>query len=444
MRWLFLASLLIAFPVILYYAKQGVRQRDNLLLVLGSLLFATGSIALDAAVITWPVWPGTARGIVFSFIDCIALALLVTRRSRSPMPPFLLLSGLLLVSMVMASFLATVKVASMFVVLQFVQVVFLYFSIAPELARQNAITNLLKGIAIGLVVQAGYVAYQKLTGIVQASGTAAHQNILGMMVQFGTFPIMAAIMEGSRSKLLYLGAVAGMICVAGGGSRGTLAFFAMGFILLLLLSLIRKSSSRKLGIIGAAVVGGLIMVPLALGTLRDRFGDSEIGTTDESRLAFERAARAMADDHPFGVGPNNFVTVNNTQGYAAAANIAWGGGLLDKPVHNAFLLARSEMGWLGEFTFILLLGGVATKAFVTGFKAKNASIVGVSLGSGVAILTTGIHSNYEYAWFMVESQRLFFVNAALIAGCAAIARQLVLDERRLRREELATAQASPK
>lgn len=108
MRWLFLAILLLSLPLLVSYAGRGEQQRDRLLIALGALLFASGSIALDAALITWPVWPGTSRGIILSFVDVIALALLITRRGRAKTPPFLFLCGLLFIPMFVASFIATI------------------------------------------------------------------------------------------------------------------------------------------------------------------------------------------------------------------------------------------------------------------------------------------------------------------------------------------------
>lgn len=446
MRWLFLAILLLSLPLLVSYAGRGEQQRDRLLIALGALLFASGSIALDAALITWPVWPGTSRGIILSFVDVIALALLITRRGRAKTPPFLFLCGLLFIPMFVASFIATIPLASVFSLLQFVQIVFLFIVLSHELSRVSAIRSILKGIAIGLIVQAGYVVQQKLTGVVQASGTMAHQNLLGLVVQLSALPLIAAIMEGERSKIVYLGALAGAICAAGGGSRATMAFFALGGVLLIILSIARRSTPRKWQMFGIGLLAAAAIVPLAMGTLKARFGDNEIGTEDESRAAFERAAIAMAADHPLGVGPNNFVTINNTKGYARQGGIEWGGGLLDKPVHNAYLLARSEFGWVGEIALILLLGGVATRAFITGFSNRNADIVGLSLGSATAITMIAIHSNWEFAWFNLEAQRLFFVNAALVAGCVTIAARDSQERRRRlqnSKEHMGIAAAGP-
>jgi hypothetical protein len=67
----------------------------------------------------------------------------------------------------------------------------------------------------------------------------------------------------------------------------------------------------------------------------------------------------MSADHWLGVGANNFVSVNNTGGYAARAGMDWGPATRSKPAHNAYLVARAETGWLGEIALIRGPGGVS-------------------------------------------------------------------------------------
>lgn len=433
MRWLFLALLAISLPALVVYANNGAKHRDRLLVLIGVLFFVTGSIALDAAIITWPTWPGTSRGIILSFVDIIAVALILTQKKRSKKTPFLIVSFLFLIPMLIASLLAPVKMAAAFVVIQFVQMIILFYALNSELNRPSAIPSLLKGVAIGLIIQAGYVVQQKATGVVQATGTVFHQNVLGMMAQFAAAPLLAAIMEGQRSKLIYAGVIAACICVAGGGSRASMAFFAVALALTIVVSLSRRATARKWKIVGMGVVVSALFVPLALGTLKDRFGTLEISAEDQSRMAFERAAVAIAADYPLGVGPNNFVSINNTGGYAATAGIEWGGGLLDKPVHNAYLLARSETGWFGQLTLLLLQCAVAWAALSTAFRERRSPAVGIAAGSAAAVTSVAIHSNWEFAWYVMEVQRLFFVNAAIVGGCMAIAADAKMQNRNARR-----------
>jgi len=268
--------------------------------------------------------------------------------------------------------------------------------------------------------------------MVQAPGTTAHQNILGIMVELSALPLLAAVLEGERSKLVYAGLVAAMIVIAGGGSRGAMLYLAVGFAIVLVLSLVRSSTARKLKVVGLAVLATLVAVPLGMATLKDRFGDTSVTAEESQRAAFERAARAMAADHWLGVGANNFVSINNTGGYAARSGLDWAPALRSKPAHNAYLVARAETGWAGEIALILLLGGLATAGFRAGFRMRKSAYMGLPLGCAGAITAVAFHSNYEYAIYLSETQRLLFMNAALIAGCMAIVHRAEAERRRAR------------
>jgi hypothetical protein len=138
----------------------------------------------------------------------------------------------------------------------------------------------------------------------------------------------------------------------------------------------------------------------------------------------------MAADHWLGVGANNFVTVNNTQGYAARAGMDWGKATRSKPAHNAYLVARAETGWAGQLALVALFVGLAVSGYRAGFRMRKLTYMGLPLGCAAAITAVALHSNYEYAFLLGETQRLFFMNAALIAGCLAIMRRADAERRR--------------
>jgi hypothetical protein len=74
---------------------------------------------------------------------------------------------------------ASVKQAALFMVFQVFQMAVYFIALSGELQRLSAIRSLMKGLALGLMIQAGYVISQKVGGMVQAPGTTEHQNILG-------------------------------------------------------------------------------------------------------------------------------------------------------------------------------------------------------------------------------------------------------------------------
>lgn len=422
MRWVALVLIALSLPVFIAWLSQGGKRRDQALMAIGAMVFLTGDLQIDAALITWPQWHGTAKGIVISPMDMLALALIATRGSGADNLPFRVLLALYSLPILLSLAFASVPMASSFVFVQLLQMIVLFVAIAGELGRPAALRSLLVGLSIGLMIQAGYVIQQKLTGVVQATGTMGHQNLLGMMVELAILPLIAAVLNGEKHKLIYTGIVAGLIVVAGGGSRGAMGIIGAGILLLTILELARRITPRKIKILGLGALALAVFVPLGLATLENRFGDSSLVTEEEQRAAFERAARAIAADYPFGVGANLYVPVANTQGYADNAGVAWIEANRSAPVHNAYLLARAETGWAGQVTLLALLLVPAIVGVRFAFANRRGRAEGIALGSAMAIVAIAIHSNYEFAWHVRQPQMLFFLNLAVIAGCMRAAR----------------------
>ncbi|WP_432199788.1 O-antigen ligase family protein [Erythrobacter sp. W53] len=417
MRWVALAVILASLPAFIAYLQASKARRDHALIAIGALCFAAGTLQADAALYTWPMWNGTVRGMLISPIDTLAIALIVTRAKQSIYGPFMALIALFAIPILVSISVSSVPLGSTFTLFQVLRMLLVVIAVTGELTRPGAIRSLLIGLSLGLMAQGGFVIYQKLTGVVQASGSLSHQNILGMMVELAILPLIAAVLEGEKSKWIYGGVFAGLIVVAGGGSRGTMAFVVAGIAVLILLSLIRNNSPRKMKIVGAAVAASLVFVPLGYATLKERFGEYSFVTSEDERNAFNRAATAMADDHPLGVGANLYVTVSNTQGYADRAGVNWNFGSRAAPVHNAFLLARAETGWAGQISLVLLFSVPLIIGLRIAFRNRQGMFGGIALGSAVAILALTVHNNFEYVWFIEQPQRIFFINMAIIAGC---------------------------
>jgi hypothetical protein len=416
MRWVVMALIMLSLPLFIALIKGGTLKRDTALIALGIMPFIAGRLQIDVALISWPLWNGTVRGIQISPIDTLAIALLVTRRKGINYLPFLAIIGLYAVPLMLSLAFASVPLATVFSIIQLLRWTVVFIAVAGELTRVNALRGLLLGFALGMTLQAVYVVQEKLSGAVQATGTMAHQNVLGMMIEFAVLPLIAANLEGEKRKLALLGVLSGLIVIAGGGSRGAMGLSLIALVALTLLSVIRRGTTHKYKIVGFGVLALLVAVPLGMATLKDRFGNSSVITDEEQRKAFERAARAMAADHPFGVGANLYVNTANLNGYAERAGVAWNQANRSAPVHNAYLLARAETGWAGEGTFLILMIVPAIAGIRLAFRNRKSAEEGVVLGASIAILAIAVHSNYEFAWHEAQPKLLFFLNLAIIAG----------------------------
>lgn len=420
MRFVAIAFILLSLPVFIALLKQHPGKRDWALFAIGVMMFLVGSLQIDAALVTWRMWQGTSRGIFISPIDTLSLALIFTRLAGRARVHFLWLMILFILPSLMSVFLSPMPMASFFIPTQILRITIMFYALAGELHRISAMRSLFGGIAAGLIIQGGYVANQKLSGVVQAAGTTDHQNILGMMVEMAVIPLMALILEGDRRKLLYAGVIAALVIVAGGGSRATMAFASAGLVLILVLSIIRRPTAWKSKVLGMGVLVALVAVPFGLATLDDRFGDRAMTVEDDVRGAMEEAAIAVSYDHPFGIGANTLVLVANEGGYYRQAGVPWGGTSLTAPVHNSFLLMRAETGWLGEFVLLLVLFVPIVAGLRIAFQQRSLPIAGMGLASVTVAVITALHMNYEYAWHLEAVQRLYFVNLAVLSACIHI------------------------
>lgn len=423
MRFAALALILLSLPVFVALLRRYPARREWALTATGVLLFCVGPISPDAALYSLAMWPGIAKGFMLSPIDTLSLALILTRSRPKAQVHYAWLVIVFMIPSALSVFVSSSPVSTLLVPIQIARVALMTYALAGELHSPAALRSLFTGVAGGLLIQAGFVIEQKLSGVLQARGTADHQNILGLMVEAAVIPLFALMLEGERRKFVYAGLAAGLIIIAGGGSRATMVMVPIALFVLLVLSIFRRSSPHKLKILGMLLVASAVTIPLGLATLGDRFGDSSMSVEKDARWPFERAARMMSADHPFGVGANNYVTVANTEGYYRRAGVDWGGNNLAAPVHNSYLLMRAENGWLGQIVMIAVLVVPLVGGFVLAFTNRRVPMAGMGLGASVAITAILVHINFEYAWHLESVQRVFFLNFAILSGAVEASRR---------------------
>ena len=237
------------------------------------------------------------------------------------------------------------------------------------------------------------------------------------MLHFVTLPLLALLLAGNKNKLVILGVLFALIAIALGASRGTVGFAGIGLVILLALSMARQITPHKWKIVGLSVLALTIVVPLSLNTLSLRFGDSQFEITlDGEREAFERAASNMWSDHPMGVGANQYVVVANSEGYSERAGVIWNFGSRAAHVHNMYLLAAAETGWIGLITLVLLFGWSITSGLTFAYRYRRDPRGDVVLGASVAILVAALHSGYEWIFVTYQAQYMFAISLGMIAG----------------------------
>ena len=364
----------------------------------------------------WPTWSGTTLGIAVALADVLAIALISTRRRVSLKTPFWVLFAFYGFTLFLSIFTSSLWIGTIFTWWQFARMLLLFSAITGEAHRTNVQKHIVIGFAIGFAYQAGNVILQKIAGDVQASGTFASQNILGLAIELALPVVVGYMIAGYRHPLLNLGVIAALICIAGSGSRATTALCAMAIFLLLTLSMIRRLTPQKIRIATFALAGLAVASPFAIATLNSRFEGGTFFTEEITRTALETTAKTMASEYPIGVGANQFVIVANQGGYNERAGLSWRMEDRSKPVHNAYLLARAETGWLGEITFIAMLAVPMLFAFRLAFGNRKSRSGEVALGCGVGLMINMLHNHYEYAVHTGVVLSLVFINFGIIAA----------------------------
>jgi O-antigen ligase len=417
MRFVGFALILLSLPLLLSWLKAFPQQRKWAYFAIGIAPFTMGSLNLDVAIIDWAGWPGYAKGLIVSILDSLALAIIVTGRDSFRKLPLLGVFLAYLLAVILSMVSSAMPTSSSFYAFQMFRMLLVFVAVATIMKDPKAIKWVAMGLAAGAMYQAGVTIEQKLSGAVQASGTMGHQNLLGMMLHFVTFPLIALLLAGEKSKIVMLGALASVLAVALGASRGSIGFAAIGLVLLFVLSLARHATPHKWKMLGLAALAMAAVVPLTIGTLSERFGDSPIEVSaDGERQAFERAANAMWSDHPMGVGANQYVVTANTQGYSAQAGVIWNYGSRAAHVHNIYLLAAAETGWLGLITLIGLFGWAILRSVTFAFANPRDPRGDVVLGCGMAIFVMALHGYYEWVFVMYQAQYVFAISMGIIAG----------------------------
>lgn len=408
--------LLACLPLVIAWLRANPANRDIAVTAMGAFVFITGSLDVDASVYSWVGWSGTSGGFSLAPGDILALALLSTAKRPVAGLPFKGLMAAFLTVLLVSVTYSRQPIASAFSVWDFGRAIIAFLAIGAEIGRPTAYRALVRGFSLGLMLQAGYVIQQKLGGVVQAPGTLSHQNLLGTMTEIALLNILAARLEGERDRIITLGVLAGIIIVAGGGSRATIGLVGGFSVLLIVLSLIRNRTSGKVAFAAAAAGILALAAPVALMTLHERFGESSLVTEESTREAMANAARAISADHPFGVGANLFVNVSNVDGYANRYNIPWFGTTRAVPVHNAYLLARAETGYHGWAVFVLLLVVPMVVGFRHTFRYRRRRAEGAVLGSATAMAAIAAHSFFEFNALSLSTLLPLAMNIGIIAG----------------------------
>lgn len=425
MKWVFLLGLLIFTPWLTVHLKANPKHLPYAGFAMGILPFLLSGLNLTASPIAWPHWPGPVKGLDVSLIDGVALAVLLSTRRVSTPVAIKVSFAIYALAVFISTLTSEVWMASFFYLWQLARTALIYMAISRACVTIKGVPlAVVSGLGAGLIFQSGVALLQYLGGDPQAGGWFGHQNLLGMASHFGIFPAVALLLAGLFPMRALAVVVAGVLIAFTGGSRATIGLFAIGLVFTWILSVWHQPSGRK-SAIGFGMVVALVLAAPVLWSAVERRSDAERADSNKMRSQMIDAARMIISDYPMGVGPNRYVVVANTGGYAARAGIAWNPANREAPVHNSYYLVTAEMGWLGLLGLVALLGSIIGVAVVGMRKASDGLEGELLVGVTASIIIFAIHAYFEWITMFYNIHYLAGITLGLIVGLRALSARRV-------------------
>ena len=428
--------ILLTLLVVPAAAWAGIRYRaaERALVIVA---FLSTTYLVDINLVSMEAYRGDTRGFEFGVTDWMMIALIITM-ARSPrwrreqlqlLPPnawpLLVYLGIALASLAFAY----VPLYAGFGFFKLVRAVVVYWVAYNYVRTESDLRFLLLVLVAMVAVQFGLVLWQRATGLYRAVGSTPHPNTLAVYVNFMNMVFLAFVLGEKRRSLhtwaAWGGLAMGAIIVLATFSRGALMTMALGFALVIALSLWDRPRQSKLAIIGLMALAALPLAIKVTPAIIERFETAPV-ESGLSRHQANSAALAMAHDHVFGVGLNNYSHVANNTAYSEYIPLASDRGI----VHNVYLLHASELGWAGLAAFLLVIGRFLWLGVrhIARRRDDVTSSMAIGVFAGMAALWT--RSLIEWLFRQTYVTVEFFLLAGLLAALPRVARRIRTDRLR--------------
>jgi putative inorganic carbon (HCO3(-)) transporter len=290
----------------------------------------------------------------------------------------------------------------------------LFFLVTQSVRERTDVWLLVGAITATGLIQAATTIFPVITGSVQVSdttraiGTLSDANLFaGYLVLVAALSVAAALAVRRRWSIAAAGLVTlvfGMALVATLSRSGWIGFL----VALLTMAVLLPERRREIALVGAGVVGILVVIGLA-GPIAGRLGGTEGGSPFETffaRVPIWAAAWAMFIQHPiFGIGVNNFGFL--IQDYNADLDV--------NQAHNLFLNIAAERGILGIVTF-LFVAVMSFRALRAAWR-KAPEFTGRVLIAGISAAILGFlaHSLFDVSYYDYRILLMFWIVIGLAA-----------------------------
>ncbi len=309
-------------------------QRLRDLAFLGMVCFSIFAERFDVNFFGQYWYRGTSRGFGVSITDVLAWSILISTlvaprypRRRGFIPASI---GVILIYFAYCIFSTFTALEPMYAAWELVNIpraLLILMAGAAYLRTRREFGILILGLSLTAGVEAVYALKQRyMGGMYRVAGTLDHANSLSMYL-CTVAPLLLAAALANWSKWLRLLAGAGCVAATIGIlltiSRAGLPIYALVMGGTALACTSWRITFRKVFIFcGVAAVSGVLMLKMwdqiSARYAEASFADEYLDEQKEGRGVYIRWAAAILDDHPFGVGLNNWsYAVSKTYGPAS-------------------------------------------------------------------------------------------------------------------------------
>ncbi len=288
--------------------------------------FVFGAVLIEKMNVTFlgQYWyRGTSRGIEISAIDMVPLCLLVATLllPRYPRGRFYWPAGLGLMLVYFGYCCVSVgkaepQIYGIWELVKMARGILVLLAAALFIRSRRELQIVVLGLCCAVLLEAGNSVEQRLLkGAFRPQGTLDHENTLSTYLCMVSPVLLAAAMANWSKWLRW---IAGISCMAALGtelltlSRMGIPVFALVMLGTAVMCTSWKITRRKLAIVLSVVAGVGVLLFFSWGNLRARFAQSNIedeltnAHAVETRGVYWHLAFTIIQDHPHGVGLNNW------------------------------------------------------------------------------------------------------------------------------------------
>jgi len=320
----------------------------------------------------------------------------------------------------------------------------LYWVTVNLVRDKEDLAAIVSGVMAAVIFQTGVVVWDKYVThkvVNRSVGSFPHPNTLAMYVDLIIPTILSVFLAGSfrksQVKWALIAIVGGLICVVFTKSRASLVIVCAALASITFLSILLKPSGKKVAIALAGFLMVDFMGVLAAPKIIQRF-EKAPEASELTRVYFNNAARAMANDRLFGMGLNSYSwALANTDYYWYVyaeeretvkdedefRESRMGQSRLGT-AHHIYYLFAAETGWPGMIIFIMFIARYYLHNMVLLFRARDEYCQAILLGLLIGFTTLHLQGMLEWIFRQTQVFYLFCLLSGLMVATGSVMKEI--------------------